>query len=84
MPCSSLGPKLFWDYPNCFGRVQIVLDTFGPIRYDLETSKIIWTRQKQFGWPKIVLCLDKAFVRFTKICTNSSDIKTLEFSEQFV
>ena len=27
MPCPSKGPKLFWMRPNCFGHVQVVLDS---------------------------------------------------------
>ena len=37
---------------------KLFLDTFGPIQNGLEPSKIIWTRLKQFGRSKIVLCFD--------------------------
>ena len=39
---TSISPKLFWMCPNCFGHIQIVLDT----------SKLVWTGQKCFWLDK--------------------------------
>ena len=45
MPCHTIGPKLFWTGTNCFGQVQIRL--FWANFYNLDLSKMIWTRPKQ-------------------------------------
>ena len=60
--CPSIGPKWFCllDRPNCSGWVQIVLvgsKIFGQVQirlfrtnfYNLDQSKMIWTRPKQTG-----------------------------------
>jgi hypothetical protein len=60
MPCPSIGPKLFWTVqivlvgsksfwlgPNHFGQVQII--AFWSNFYNLDLSKMIWTKPKQIG-----------------------------------
>ena len=41
------GPNLFWLGPNHFGQVQII--KISPKKYNLNLTKIIWTRPKRFG-----------------------------------
>jgi hypothetical protein len=60
MPCPSIGPKRFWTIqivldgyklflsgPNHFGQVQIRL--LWTNLYNLDPTKIIWTRPKRIG-----------------------------------
>ena len=50
------GYKLFWSGPIRFGQAQIILDRFGqvqiikisPEKSNLNLTKMIWTRPKQF------------------------------------
>ena len=63
--------KIIWTVQIVLNGYKLFLDTFGPIQNDVETSRIIWTRLKQFGRSRIVLCFDKAFARSTKIYTNT-------------
>ena len=64
MPCPSVGPKLFWtgkyillwSGPNRFGDwsgpnhfVQVQIWLFWTNFFNLDLSKMIWTRTKQIG-----------------------------------
>ena len=71
MPCPSMGSKWFWSSTSsCFGEVQFILVglksfQIGPNQKsliwtwpkDLDPTKMICTRPKQFGWSKIILGL---------------------------